>query len=72
MELLKGAFYMLIYTTCQTCQPLLLRQLVNSISDLEFDGLYYALALWATVTLAAFANQRHLHHVFKYVPSTSV
>lgn len=69
-SLLKGAGYMLIYSSCQMGQPLLLRSLVNSIQNQAFDGLYYALALFVITAIASFTNQRHLHHAFRYVFAT--
>lgn len=65
-SLIKGAGYMLIYASCQMGQPLLLRALVNSIQNKSFEGLYYALGLFALTAIASLANQHHLHHAFRY------
>jgi hypothetical protein len=62
---------MFIYAVCQCCQPLLLRELVNQITAKKFEGLYFALLLTCVTALASFANQRHLHHAFRYVLALS-
>jgi hypothetical protein len=63
--LLTSAACMGVFSLSQLATPLIVRELVTSVQDKSFAGLYYSLALFGVQYLGPLFNQMHLHLAFR-------
>eukprot|EP00164_Ancoracysta_twista_P002800 GFYU01003725.1.p1 GENE.GFYU01003725.1~~GFYU01003725.1.p1 ORF type:complete len:1448 (+),score=389.90 GFYU01003725.1:187-4530(+) len=63
--LLESAVSMLIYNISQLSTPILIGNLVSSVTDGSEDGLYWSFVLLVVTLFGVLGNQRHLHLAFR-------
>ena len=63
-ELRMSALFMFIYSTTQLINPILLKELINSVNERQFYGIYIAIGFLVNGLVAAYSNQLQIHYSF--------